>query len=71
MTDEIHQRLRTLPQVGEMLEHPLLTAAGGPPLWAVKEALREVLDTRRQTLRAGGVTDTSPDAVAADALGGA
>ena len=69
MTDEIHQRLRTLPQVGEMLEHPLLTAADGPPVWAVKEALREVLDTRRQTLRAGGVTDTSPDAVAADALG--
>ncbi len=68
MSQEIHQRLRTLPQVGEMLDHPVLSAAGGPPSWAVKEALREVLDARRQALRAGDEADTAPDAVAADAL---
>ena len=67
MKDEIQERLRALPQVGEMLTHPRLTDPEAPPVWAVKEGLRKVLDARRQALRAGDQVDTSPDAVAAEA----
>ena len=60
-------RLRELPQVGEMLEHPSLVGKGLPS-WAVKESVREVLARRRAALMQGEEADVSADAVAADAL---
>ena len=67
MVDSRQDRLRELPQVGEMLEHADLTQAS-LPRWTIKEGVREALAERRAALLAGGEADVSPAAVAASAL---
>ncbi len=51
-----------------MLGHPRLSAPDGPPVWTIKEAVRQVLEDRRQLLLGGGDADLGADAVANDAL---
>ncbi len=60
------ERLRDLPQVGEMLAHPTLAAANLPP-WAIKDALREVLGELRAALRDGDDVAVEADAIAGEA----
>jgi L-seryl-tRNA(Ser) seleniumtransferase len=50
---------RALPAV-DRLVHALDEVTGGPPLWALREAAREVLDAERERL--GGGSDRAPEA---------
>jgi len=63
MAESTQDRLRELPQVGEMLRHPTLAEAGLPS-WAIKEALREVLDELRAAIRGGEDVAIEADAIA-------
>ena len=67
MVDSRQDRLRTLPQVGEMLEYADLAEAS-LPRWSIKEGVKEALEQRRAVLLSGGEVDVSVAAVAASAL---
>jgi len=67
MVETRQDRLRKLPQVGEMLAHPDLAGAS-LPRWAIKEGVRDALEQRRAALLAGDEADVSTSAVAASAL---
>jgi len=56
-------RLRALPQVGEMLQHPVLSRAGHAA-WAIKDSLREVLDELRTATQADEEVEVDPEAIA-------
>jgi len=67
MADSRQDRLRRLPQVGEMLAH-LSLAGSSLPSWTIKQGVRDALQERRDALLAGDEADVSADAVAASAL---
>lgn len=64
MSDSPQDRLRNLPQVGEMLTHPTLASGGGLPVWAIKEGVRVAIDRLRQELLAGRDVAIDRDALA-------
>ncbi len=64
MSDTPQDRLRTLPQVGEMLSHPTLSVDADLPAWAVKEGVRDAIDGLRRRLIAGEEVVVDRDAVA-------
>lgn len=67
MTDSPQDRLRALPQVGEMLTHPTLAGDGDLPAWAVKEGVRAAIDDLRRELLAGRDVSIDRDSLAESA----
>ncbi len=60
--EDLHERLRALPKVDEVLRRPEIAAlAELAPRWAVVEAVRREIDAVRQAVRGGGTAEVELD----------